>query len=51
LLGIRIGKTSGADEKCVFILRGKGLAKRLSVNDLRKLPKDNDGYSILQMSG
>ncbi len=50
LLKIRIARTSGAEAKYVFIVRGKSLIKKLSVSDLKKLPKDNDGYSLLRIN-
>jgi hypothetical protein len=44
------GPESPFDQKVIQVVRGVDIVKKLSLNDLTKLPIDSEGYRLLRIN-
>jgi len=48
-LGIKVKDASPYDLPAIEIIEGERTVKRLSLNDIRKLPRDEQGYTVVKI--
>jgi hypothetical protein len=49
LLGSKVGESSAEDVTAVCVKKAGRTIRKLSINDLKKLPTDSEGYRVLKV--